>query len=152
MNNRIFKTTKELTPFIKEMIDKDKQVNLTVTGNSMFPLFSHLRDSVTVKKFNEYKKYDIILYVRKNEDLVLHRIVKVKNNEFYLCGDNQTLVEYPIYPEQVIGKVISFTRKGKVYLFNSFFSMLYARFWVMCLKIRRPLLKLALKIWRIIKK
>lgn len=152
MNNRIFKTTKELTPFIKEMISKDKQVNLTVTGNSMFPLFSHLRDSVTVKKFNEYKKYDIILYVRNNGDLVLHRIVKVKNNEFYLCGDNQTLIEYPIYPEQVIGKVVSFTRKGKVYDFNSFLSMLYARFWVLSLKIRRPLLRFALKIWRIIKK
>ena len=152
MNNRIFKTTKELTPFIQEMINKDKQVNLTVTGNSMFPLFAHLRDSVTVKKFNEYKKYDIILYVRNNGDLVLHRIVKVKNNEFYLCGDNQTLIEYPIYPNQVIGKVVSFTRKGKVYDFNSFLSMFYARFWVLSLKIRKPLLIFALKIWRIIKK
>ena len=152
MNNRIFKTTKELTPFIQEMINKDKQVNLTVTGNSMFPLFSHLRDSVTVKKINEYKKYDIILYVRNNGDLVLHRIVKVKNNEFYLCGDNQTLIEYPIYPNQVIGKVVSFTRKGKVYDFNSFLSMFYARFWVLSLKIRKPLLIFALKIWRIIKK
>ncbi len=152
MNNRIFKTTKELTPFIQEMINKDKQVNLTVTGNSMFPLFSHLRDSVTVKKFNEYKKYDIILYIRNNGDLVLHRIVKVKNNEFYLCGDNQTLIEYPIYPNQVIGKVVSFTRKGKVYDFNSFLSMFYARFWVLSLKIRKPLLIFALKIWRIIKK
>lgn len=152
MNNRIFKTTKELTPFIKEMINNDKQVNLTVTGNSMFPLFSHLRDSVTVKKFSEYKKYDIILYLRNNGDLVLHRIVKVKNNEFYLCGDNQTLVEYPIYPDQVIAKVISFTRKGRVYDFNSFASMLYARMWVLFLKIRRPVLRFALKIWRIIKK
>ena len=152
MNNRIFKPTRELTPFIKEMVQNEKKVQITVTGNSMFPLFSHLRDSVVIEGANEYRKYDIILYVRKNGDLILHRIVKVKNNEFYLCGDNQTVVEYPIYKEQVIGKVISFTRKGKQIEFDSFFSKAYSVFWCMNIKMRKYLLKLALYIWRNIKK
>ena len=60
MNNRIFKPTRELAPFICEMINNGKSVQLTVTGNSMFPLFAHLRDSVVVKKAPYYKKYDII--------------------------------------------------------------------------------------------
>lgn len=151
MNNRIFKTTKELTPFIKKMVDEEKQVQLTVTGNSMFPLFSHLRDSVVVKKADEYKKYDIILYVRNNGDLILHRIVKVKDGVFYLCGDNQTVIEHPIYKEQVIGKVVAFTRKDKEFQFESFISTVYAKIWCICIGFRKPVLRLALKIWRIIK-
>lgn len=151
MNNRIFKTTKELAPFIKEMVDKEKQVQLTVTGNSMFPLFSHLRDSVVVKKTDDYKKYDIILYLRTNGDLILHRIVKVKDGVFYLCGDNQMVIEYPIFKEQVIGKVVAFTRKGREFQFDGFISRIYARFWCLNLKFRKHILRFALKIWRIIK-
>ena len=152
MNNRIFKPTRELTPFIKEMVEKDKKVQITVTGNSMFPLFSHLRDSVVIEKSSEYKKYDIILYVRKSGDLILHRIVNVKDGVFYLCGDNQTVIEYPIYPEQVIGKVVSFTRKEKQINFDSFVSKVYSYFWCLNIKMRKKILKVALGIWRKIKR
>ena len=152
MNNRIFKPTRELTPFIKEMVEKEKKVQITVTGNSMFPLFSHLRDSVVIEKFTEYKKYDIILYVRTNGDLILHRIVDVKDGVFYLCGDNQTVIEYPIYKEQIIGKVVSFTRKGKQIKFDSYSSKLYSFLWCLNIKMRRKVLNLALSIWRKIKR
>lgn len=152
MNSRIFKTTKELTPFIKEMIDKEKSVQLTVTGNSMFPLFAHLRDSVVIKKSDNYGKYDIILYVRENGDLILHRIVKVKDEVFYLCGDNQTAIEYPIYKEQVIGKVVSFTRKNKNFDINGFIPWLYSRFWCINIKMRTPVIRFLIKIWRRIKR
>lgn len=148
VNNRIFKTTKELTPFITEMINKEKSVQLTVTGNSMFPLFAHLRDSVVVRKSEQYKKYDIILYVRTNGDLILHRIVDVKDGVFYLCGDNQTLIEYPIYKEQVIGKVVSFTRKNKNSKINSFFPFIYSRLWCFNINLRPKVLRFLVKIWR----
>ncbi|MBE7029041.1 MAG: hypothetical protein E7405_02190 [Ruminococcaceae bacterium] len=152
MNNRIYKTTKELTPFIKEMLENNKSVQLTVTGNSMFPLFKHLRDTVTVKKTDDYKKYDIILYLRKNGELVLHRVVKVKDEVFYLCGDNQILIEYPIYKDQIMGKVTSFVRKGKSIKADSFISKFYAVFWCFLLKVRKPVIKALLKIWGFIKR
>lgn len=152
MNNRIFKPTRELTPFIKEMIQNNKKVQLTVTGNSMFPLFVHLRDSVTVKRCENYKKYDIILYVRENGDLILHRIVKSKKDVFYLCGDNQTVIEYPIYKDQIIGKVISFNRKGKNFTIKNLIYDFYTFFWCINVKIRKPVLRFALKIWGVIKK
>ena len=151
MNNRIFKPTRELTPFIKEMIQNNKKVQLTVTGNSMFPLFAHLRDSVTVQGFDEYKKYDIILYVRKSGDLILHRIVKKHNDVFYLCGDNQTVIEYPIYKDQIIGKVVSFNRKGKDFEITNFLYQVYTFLWCLIIKIRKPVLRFALKIWGVIK-
>lgn len=148
MNNRIYKTTAELTPFIKDMTKDGKSVRITVTGNSMFPLFTHLRDSVVVKKTDDYKKYDVILYLRTTGDLVLHRVVKKKDGVYYLCGDNQTVVEHPIYEDQIIAKVISYTRKGKEVEFKSFFNMLFARFWCLNIKLRKPVLLFALKVWR----
>ena len=148
MNNKIYKSTEELTPFIIDMISKGKSVKLTVTGNSMFPLFCHEREIVEIRKCPVYRKYDIILYVRKSGELVLHRIVKVKDDVFHLCGDNQLVVEYPIYEDQIIGKVVSFNRKGKEYAFDSFFSKAYARIWCLSLKLRKPLMKLIFKIYR----
>ncbi len=151
MNNRIFKPTRELTPFIKEMIQNNRRVQLTVTGNSMFPLLSHLRDSVTIEGCEDYKKYDIILYVRKNGDLILHRIVKRKKDVFFLCGDNQTVIEYPIYKEQIIGKVVSMKRKEKNFTTKNVFYGLYSFLWCINMKIRKPVLRFALKIWGVVK-
>ena len=148
VNNKIYKSTEELTPFITDMINSGKSVKLTVTGNSMFPLFAHERDIVEIKKCPVYRKYDIILYVRTTGTLVLHRIVKKKDGIFYLCGDNQLIVEHPIYEDQIIGKVIEYKRKGKIINSDSFINKLYSRFWCINIKLRKPLLLTALKIRR----
>lgn len=152
MNNRIFKPTRELAPFICEMIKNGKCVQLTVTGNSMFPLFAHLRDSVVVKRVGKYQKYDIVLYLRTNGDLILHRVVDVKDDILYICGDNQTLIEYPIFEEQVIGKVVTFTRKNKKYSVNNIFYRVYSKIWCFDMDFRQRMLRFALKVWRFIKR
>ena len=148
MNNFILKTTEDLTPFIQEVIGKGQSLKITVTGNSMFPLFSHMRDTVTLKQASHYKKYDIILYQRSNGELVLHRIVKKKGEVFFLCGDNQTMQEHPIYPDQVIARVTEFTRKGKNRSVSHALYRLYSFFWCLNLPLRKPVLLFALKLRR----
>lgn len=151
MNNKIFKTTRELTPFITDMIKRGKSVNITVTGNSMFPLFADTRDTALISKSDKYKRLDIILYLRDNGDLVLHRIVKKKKGIYHLCGDNQLTIEYPIYENQIIGKVVSFVRKGKNVKTSNIFYILYSYFWCLNIKLRKPLMKYALKARGLIK-
>ena len=151
MNNKIYKSTEELTPFITDVINSGKSIKLTVTGNSMFPLFSHERDVVEIRKFPVYRKYDIILYLRTDGTLVLHSIVKKRDDVFYLCGDNQLVVEYPIYENQIIGKVTEYKRKGRVISSDSFINKLYSRFWCLNIKLRKPVLRAALKVWSKIK-
>ena len=151
MNNKIYKSTEELSPFISEVISSGKSIKLTVTGNSMFPLFTHERDTVEIRKSPVYRKYDIILYTRSSGELVLHRIVKKKKDFYCLCGDNQLVCEYPIYENQIIGKVVGFTRKGKQVSEDNFFNRLYSRFWCLSIKLRKPVLRTALKIWSKIK-
>ena len=70
MNNKIYKSTEVLTPFIMDMISKGKSVKLTVTGNSMFPLFCHEREIVEIQKCPVYRKYDIILYAKRGKEEV----------------------------------------------------------------------------------
>lgn len=102
----------KIEPTIREIVGAGGVVRLTVTGQSMFPTLVEKRDSVLLKKPDRIKKGDIVLYQRKNGDYVLHRIVKKKKGEFSLCGDNQTMVECPIYRQQIFGVVSGIVRKG----------------------------------------
>ena len=78
-------------------------------------------------------------------------IVKKKDDVFYLCGDNQTVIEYPIYKNQIIGKVVSINRKGKDFGIKNIIYCLYSFFWCLNIKLRKPVLRYALKIWGVIK-
>lgn len=131
----------EIAPVIKEVVDGGGNFTLGVTGISMCPLFWENRDSVILSKPDKIKKFDIILYKRSNGHFVLHRIVKIKNNIYSLCGDNQNVIEYPIYPEQVIAKVIGFIRKGKVYKTSDFIYKLYVFIWGHTLKCRKFMMR-----------
>ena len=103
-----------IEPAIRQIVEVGGVVRLTVTGQSMFPTLVEKRDSVLLVKPDKIKKGDIVLYQRKNGDYVLHRIVKKKKDEFSLCGDNQTIIECPIYREQIFGVVSGIVRKGKI--------------------------------------
>lgn len=104
----------KLEPAIREVVGAGGTVRLTVTGQSMFPTLIENRDSVVLVKPSKLKKGDIVLYQRQNGAYVLHRIVKIKNDEFYLCGDNQTAIEFPIYERQIFAVVSAIARKDKI--------------------------------------
>ena len=59
---------KELAPFIEEAIAQGKDVRLTVTGYSMYPLLRSGTDDVVLKKHDELKKYD---YSDAQKDLLV---------------------------------------------------------------------------------
>lgn len=99
-----------------------------VHGYSMYPLLHNHRDSVYIVKTNEYKKYDVVLFERANKKLVLHRILKIKDGVFYICGDNDFLVEQ-VSQQQLIGKMTEFSRNGKEYTTNHFMYKLYSAIW-----------------------
>ncbi len=132
-----------LYPLIQEALEQGKEAKFNVYGHSMEP-FIYNGENVTLVKDKEYKKNDIILYRRTNGQFVLHRIYKVKKDGFVLLGDHQTFKEYPIYEKQIIGKVISYERKGKVKYLKGFKYHLFLLFW------RRLILrKVILKFMRI---
>ena len=148
----------ELGPFIEESIKSGKKVKLTVTGDSMYPLFKSRIDTVVLAippKKDGYalcKKYDIVFYKRDNGRYILHRILKEKDGAFVIAGDNETVKEYPVRKEQIIAKVTGFIRKNKFHSSDELFYRIYAFLWVNLFSLRPLILRLSFKIYGFVRK
>lgn len=138
----------QLVAVIEQPLKEGKEAAFTVRGNSMWPLLLSGRDKVTVKQFDKYRKYDVVLYRRESGKYVLHRIVGKKGDAFVLAGDGETEKEYPIYSEQILAKAISGVRKGKPFSCNALGYKVYSRFWVAFFKLRIPVARVAVTMKR----
>lgn len=86
----------------------------TPVGISMMPLLRQGIDTVKlVKPTKPLQKHDVILYQRPTGQYVLHRILKVKTNEYYLCGDNQVFIEKGVKESWVIAIMEGFYREDE---------------------------------------
>ena len=83
----------------------------TPIGTSMMPLLRERKDTVKLVAPNNIKKYDVVLYMRNDKTLVLHRIIRVKNDLFTMCGDNQFMLEKNIKRSQIIAVMEGFYRE-----------------------------------------
>lgn len=107
----------DLYPIILEAFSNNMTFKFPVNGTSMQPLLKTL-DSVEIEKFNELKVGDIVLFRRLNGSFVLHRIIKMHDDLYDIVGDHQTKIEKDIKKEQIIAKVISYSKKGKEKEYN----------------------------------
>lgn len=142
-------SSQKFSAALEKLLEENLDVTITITGNSMFPLWRHQRDTVTLTKCDctALKRGDIPLYKRKNGQYVLHRIMKVNQDSYDLCGDAQIRKEFNLECEQIIAVVKSFTRKGVFYDCNTQRIRLYTSLWVTLFPIRKYLLK-AYRIFR----
>ena len=140
MNRRY--SVQEMAPVICEFVSAGKKVNITVTGNSMYPLFRNRLDSVVLEKCENYKKNDIVFYKRENGQYILHRIIKKDENGFCMAGDNETKKEYPVSEKTVIAKVTEAKRGEKNVEFSGAFYKCYCFVWTNLFFMRKILLKI----------
>lgn len=138
-----------LGPFISEEIRKEKKVNLTVTGDSMYPLFKSRIDTVVLDGTKNPKKYDIVFYRRENGSYILHRILKEKDGLYTIAGDNELKKEFPVKKDQIIAKVSEFTRKGKSHKTNELFYRVYGFIWVNFFSVRPFILRFLMSLYRL---
>lgn len=121
MNNRM----EDLYPLILEAFDRNLTFTFPIHGTSMIPLL-RTGDLVTIKKIDSKLKVgDIILYRRRDNSFVLHRIRKICNNSYTIVGDHQVILERGIIDSQIIGLVISYNKNNKEYHMNNFRYKLY---------------------------
>ncbi len=114
----------------EEALRRGDTVRLTVTGNSMYPLFHTRRDTVTLSPAQTIKKYDITFHKRDDGRYILHRVLKIKKDGTYLiCGDNELKTEPPVRREQIFGVVTEYTRWGKTKKPKGIRYWLYVRIW-----------------------
>lgn len=118
-----------------------------VHGMSMYPLLINHRDSVYIEPPENLKKYDVVLFRRQSGQLVLHRILKIDNDKFYICGDNEFSKEI-VHKRQIIGKMTEFCRNGKNGKTDSFGYKLYSRCIGSSFFIKRILLRIYTKFYK----
>ncbi|MBQ3567151.1 MAG: S24/S26 family peptidase [Oscillospiraceae bacterium] len=142
------------TSTYKEHLEKYGTLTYRNVGISMMPLLKQGRDifTVTKKTSERCKKYDVVLYKRPPQQFVLHRVIKVRENDYVILGDNCINKEYGITDNDIIGVMTEFVRKGKKITVNDRIYRLYSFIWVNFSGVRIFLQKLKFKIKSIFKK
>ncbi len=100
-----------LEPLIREAIRDGGQFILTPKGVSMLPTIKPICDKIVLVEAHNIEKNDIVLYKRKSGMYVAHRIMKIKNGQYTMCGDNQFAFEDGIDKDQIIA-LVSQVRKA----------------------------------------
>ncbi len=123
--------TREYLAMLKELVDQGRQVNLLISGSSMSPFLIHHRDTIYFQKPDrELKSGDMVFFRRSNGQYVMHRIVKIRPDGFYMLGDAQTEIEGPIDRAQIFGLVTAVKRNGRMLRPGDFWWEFFARVWL----------------------
>lgn len=125
-----------LAEIIQLQLERGGKASLTVTGNSMRPMLTSHRDSVTLVPSDNPRKGDVVLFKRSNGEYILHRIIDRNEDSYICCGDNQTVRE-PVSRDQMIATVAGFVRDGKVCNVEAPFYKLYTAVWMRIFFLRR---------------
>ena len=105
---------KTIYPLMLEAFEEGKSFTFPVKGTSMIPLL-HTNDTVTIVPKEDYSIGDIVLFRRLDGSFVLHRIRYIKEDQYTIVGDHQRPLEKNVSKNQIIGYVISYTKKDKVH-------------------------------------
>lgn len=128
-------------PAVRQTLAEGTDVDLTVTGNSMWPLLKHGRDRVVLRKAESIKKGDIVLFEALPSKYLLHRVTRVYEEDFETTGDFNTFRDGKFPEACVIGKAVRIIKKDRIYEVKSFFMRIYSSLWMMLFPLRKPLVR-----------
>lgn len=119
-------------------------------GVSMLPLLRQGKDLFIVrkKKAERCRVGDVVLYRRPPDHYVLHRIIKVRPNDYVILGDNCIAKEYGIRDEDIIGVMTGFVRNGKEHDITEAGYRVYSALWLSAVPVRIGLKKALLRLRR----
>ena len=114
----------------EEELERTGKLVYTNVGDSMMPLLHEKRDLVIIKKVEKpLKKYDVPLYRRDSGQYVLHRILKVRKQDYVICGDNRYQKETGITDRHIIGVLDGIVRDGKEISVSDWKYRFYVHIW-----------------------
>ena len=114
-----------------------------IAGTSMMPLLKEGRDRVELEPCSQerLKKGDVVLYKKNDGTLVLHRIIKTENREFFtVLGDHQFKNAEQVNKNQIIAVACGFFIKGRYVTEKTRWYRMYKKIWLCNLNFRRIIL------------
>ena len=131
-----------MTTFEEEIVRTGRLV-FTNVGDSMYPLIRQDRDLLIIEKpRGRLKKYDVPLYKRDSGKYVLHRVLKVRAQDYVICGDNRYVKEYGITDRHIIGVLTAVVRHGREVSVTDWKYRLYAHLWCDFFPVRALIFKI----------
>ena len=126
----------------EEVLARDGRLIYTNVGDSMLPLIREGRDLLVIEPVSgRLRKYDIPLYRRDSGQYVLHRVLRVREDGYVLCGDNRWSKETGITDKHILGVLTARIRDGKELPMNDWRCRLYAHLWCDLFPLRAFVLK-----------
>lgn len=150
VNNKLVFRNSIMFSEVAKLISEGKSVTMRVKGNSMLPFIKN-GDTIKLVKIDSLKLYDIVLARIDDKQYVLHRIIRIKDNQLLLMGDGNLKGCERCKVEDVLALAAIKVNDKKEYDFRSDSHLKKARIWNFLLPIRRYLLfiyKLTLKIFQ----
>ena len=134
----------------EEQLAQNGKLIYTNKGDSMMPLIKQDRDLLIIEPVHgRLKKYDVPLYKRDSGHYVLHRILKVREHDYVICGDNRWRKEYGITDRHIIGVLTAVVRNGKEISVNDWKYKLYVHLWCDLFPVRAMAVRIIMKLKRI---
>ena len=123
---------------LEQLLRDGNIIRIKPQGFSMYPLFIPDRDEALIQQvpIASLKRNDVALYRRDQGILVLHRIVRVTSDGYYMTGDNQYEIEGPLRPDQFRGRLIAFVRNGREISVKNPFYRFLSSLWLAMLPVR----------------
>ncbi len=130
------------TSTFEEQLDKNGYLVYTNKGVSMMPLLRQGRDVMVIRKrgAERLKKYDAVLFKRDNGAYVLHRILKVREHDYLIVGDNCRQKEY-VDDGHILGILTEIQRDGKTIRVTDPGYLAYVHLWCDAFPLRAALIR-----------
>lgn len=127
---------------IVEIINSFGFASIKPIGNSMLPFIKEGRDTVIlVEPKKQLKKYDMVVYNVVDNKLFMHRILKIRDNDLIIMGDNNTFKEY-VNKSSVIAVCEGYYKNKKYIDCNkNKFYRIKVFLWCFCIPLRNFYLK-----------
>ena len=115
----------------EELLEREGKLVAINSGRSMLPLLREKRDLMVIEKkgSERCKRLDPVLY-KSGGRYVLHRVIRVRENDYVIVGDNCWRLEYGITDSDILGVLTAVVRGGEREVkMDSFSARAYAHIW-----------------------
>lgn len=129
----------------REELKQKGRLVLVPKGQSMYPALRSQTDTVVlIPPKGRLSRLSIALYVREDGVLVLHRVIKVGELSYTLCGDRLRDKEYGIAQSQIIGVMEAYYRGQRLIRADSLIFRLSSAIWYL---LPRCVTKAMIRLW-----